>query len=1239
MTDWNSRHLTSMAHKPNGRVVDSKLQKTMADAKIKTRSTRRKGFRIVLLGMATRLLTWYSIMTILFRCPSTLPHITDESPRLCKPYVQVRDAVLPHLTPYYHTYAAPYVNLVQPYYQALDAHVVGPVTMLGAKYGAPRVAQLQQRGQAQWEKSVQPRVNQAGAVLHDQYAKTMAPYVAQASAASAPYVALAKESAFQTYYGHLLPTYHRLRPYAVHAYTLGAAFAVDTAYPSLQWAWEVLGTFVNRSLLPRARILYGENVEPQLLRIRERLGSYRDGRKVQAVVHEFESPKSLSESSISTASLSTASPVSSETHVEAVSVEAVPVEAVPVEEVPVATPLTREEKIAKAQEIVTKDLQVWQEKFSMAAEEGSQELDVRIADMTDRLIRNQAQKVGPSLIIELQEAIQASNLGLKRDILALVASKETIDDEDAALALAIRQAGTIIRDKAKAVRTWRHGFDQETHDLVERTVQETLRILDGIADLCLQEVGMRWAWTDGITHKDWAQYHALKPKFSQWRHQVERVAHDHAGIAQALTASQEIEDAAMELAAEAARELGRLKQTGRWKLSTGDVSDDWETKVMPAPIANAVHQASEAVVGSSSSSSSPGTMESLASAIHAAPEGVANMASAASDVVMGQAEAVFGQAEADSGQAEAESGQGEAVMMEMSSSPSGVDAKEASSAASETAESVITESSTLHDHVETSSSAKVWGGVDAQFVAASQIIFDDPDSDPDTTNIPQAIAAAARSMLSGAPPPGAVESIQSVAASRLSEGLHAASAYYESVRQAITATPTPAPVRDRLLDQAQAQYYAGIGMAHDRYTQFLAAASSAVMPTSTTPPVHESLYSQVSEHLVGTPAPAYQSALDAAMNQYAQVSAAAMDHLSVALVSISHHGKSTAVLQASASSLYSVAVAEASSIYAQASSTLSVGVYGTPPPWSDAVASAASSNWEALLTAASSQVYGAPTPTYIFVTEQVKSYASSVAAQVTAVASHAGDEALEQYAALQDLISELAFGHEADFTESVYNRFSSAYHTVPLAAASSASSLASEAYESASSVIAHVWTAPPAVETILQAANAALDDAVQAASIHVYGEQKGAYEQATSSAAAVFEAMQASASARFLGTHVGYAEAAASSVAAAASSAQHAISEAMYGTTAGPLDAVTSVVSGGYAQASEVVFGRQEQEQERGALESAQARLSAAVEQAQLRLAELASMAGEGASEAASEAVDRASRLVDEATQKIKDEL
>jgi hypothetical protein len=46
--------------------------------------------------------------------------------------------------------------------------------------------------------------------------------------------------------------------------------------------------FFERRIFPRIRLLYGENVEPQLVRIGERLGRYRDGRKLKAAVDDVD---------------------------------------------------------------------------------------------------------------------------------------------------------------------------------------------------------------------------------------------------------------------------------------------------------------------------------------------------------------------------------------------------------------------------------------------------------------------------------------------------------------------------------------------------------------------------------------------------------------------------------------------------------------------------------------------------------------------------------------------------------------------------------------------------------------------------------------------------------------------------------------------------------------------------------------------------------------------------------------
>jgi hypothetical protein len=288
-----------------------------------------------------------------------------------------------------------------------------------------------------------------------------------------------------------------------------------------------------------------------------------------------------------------------------------------------------------AQKIVANDLKTWQEKFAKAADEGSDELEVRITEISDRLIQNQAQKVGPALNIQLEETVKSSLSSLKSNIISIVGSSKDDEEKEEALGTAVRKAGVAIKEKAQAVRTWRQSYDRETNDLVSKAASDTFEIIDHIRDLGLQEIGMRWAWTDGITHKDWAKYHKLKGKFDEWRADVEKVATEHPGLETARAASEEVESKAMETAEVAAKELARLKETGRWKISTGDSSNDWSTKIMPAAVANAgqkildkVSEASEAVAGTSQ-----GTIESVTSvASSAAADAVSSAQSIASDV-------------------------------------------------------------------------------------------------------------------------------------------------------------------------------------------------------------------------------------------------------------------------------------------------------------------------------------------------------------------------------------------------------------------------------------------------------------------------------------------------------------------------------------------------------------------------------------------------------------------------------
>lgn len=871
--------------------------------------------------------------------------------------------------------------------------------------------------------------------------------------------------------------------------------------------------------------------------------------------------------------------------------------------------LSRQEIHANAQAIVADDLKSWQERFAKAADEGADELEERVTEITDTFSQSQAKGVGEALLIELEETVKSQISGLKKNINSIV--KRAPDNAEEELSSAIRKAGVQIKDKAQAARTWRQNFDLEMNDLISKSSKETFEIIDHIRDLGLNEVGRRWAWTDGITHKDWKKYHAMKTKFDEWRNDVEEVVTKHPGLIKARAAAEDIENRAMTIGADASKELVRLKDVGKWKIATGDSSDDFSTKIMPAVVKNAAQQVMEKIgnlgtmesypslageMASSAASSveslasvaqdsasslvdqasssiigtQQGTAESLTSVAKKSASSIANqvstiivgtpqgtlesvasmagetassLASGASSAIVGTQPGMVEQASSSVQSATSSILDSVPSMASISSSASSI-ASDLSSSASSIASDASERASSA------TASAKVWGGAEAQFVEARDILYDDIIEDDTEENFSykiqsmaseagdkfgdvtkavseallgtkttqgsvesvtsvaseqyssaldaaskvlygtplgtgESLASAASSRYSeavsaasaayyGTPTPfvnsvvaeasafanskvgeaseylwptqGVLESVSSVASSKLSEALSAASAQYSSVKTAVGATPTPAS--EKLLSQAQQQYYIGIGMAHERYSEFVAAASSAIMPTST--PLHQSLYTAASSGIYGTPTPAYKSAIDAAKSQYDSAASVASVALNSAVSSASQIASNAADpslaagLLSAATDRYSSVMVEASQTLSSVSAAASIQVYGSETgafesmtskvaEQADFAASAASANWESLVSAASEQIYGKPTPVFESIYSQAGGYASQATQGVVA-----------QYEAVQALITELVIGKEPDFTESVYSRFSSAYYTGAPEAYASATSYASE---------------------------------------------------------------------------------------------------------------------------------------------------------------------------------------------------
>ena len=1370
---------------------------------------------------SSRLTIWYALYMTIFRCPSDPNRLSESSPQVCKPYLNAKSYAQPYVQPYYETYAEPYLEKARPYYDQLNTRVVSPVTTVTtrnyAKYAAPRVDAARSYSQQQWEKAVLPQLLLAQQRASQLYDMNLAPHVSKVSEAASPYYSSAKDTAEGVHKNHILPAVDYSKPLVANAYDTSQDFIFNTAYPTVRGGWTKTIIFVDGTLWPFLKGLYSDNVRPQLVMISERISKYQESRKLQAVMDEAE-PSTDATSTISTASAPTET--ATDTGIEDLfswDDESSSASATPR---PSASKQPKREPEWATEESIKEDLEKWQKKFGVAADKGTDDLREHVAEVVFGLVSSDIDGVGRRLANALEKTseLEIQNVKSKiKDVVASVEDDASADDTKQAedeVVKAIRASGLEIKERAKKVREWAQKFEKEVNQRTATASASTLEVLDGIRDLGLQEIGMRWAWMEGVTYKHWAKYHELKKKFDSWRHQVKSVATEHPAANDAKATARQILEESMALTEDVAKELIKLREVAKWKIRARDATDDFEPRAMPAAAISAASSLVSEIqaTGSSIAGETQGTAESMASEVsdainnaRSSPSSVVagthtgslesaashasmsaeDMASGASPVVAGTStgsiESAMSHASSETGSAESILSDASSVADEGASSASSVilgttgTIEKVMSASSGAAEDASSSAGSVVDSLTSSSadplytsaaSSKVWGGAMAQEVkgqipilddvfdnseesaysekmqsivneagdryadvtsavseaifgtqqntaesmtsvaqeqyssalaAASKALYGEPQGTP--TAAVESLAQQASSMysealkvagghyedaksiasqqVSGTPKPvheqmfssiesayagaqvaassrldaalkaasavskstiptqGPLESISSVASVRLQEALSIASAEYSSVKTAVGATPTAA--YQPYYKQAQRSYYEAIGFAHEQYSDFLGAASRAVAPTP-------------------TPEPAYKSLLNAASSSFAQATEAAASLLES---SSSSGGSVVDSIQAQ----YDAAISAASSSLSEASYSASTALYGAPSGSFESVSSVASQNWADLVSKASEQVYG--TSRYFY--EDYASQAGDYSAQVT-------DYAGSQYSAVEAYVAELINGKEPDFTESVRSRLQSAYYTGLADIPSAASSYASEAYDSASSVVSTLFTTPPEISNILEAVTEQLNAAVHAASVQARGTPAGYVDQASSAMADSYSSASSVASEALFRTQAGYAEQASLSIADAMSNAQKSVSVAICGSSTGSIESATSAVGDTMASASSIVaenaaaagsavdaavsqassmgetvrakvseglFGP-----EQGAMESAQGRIAEAVESARSAIAAMASDAVDAGSNVVgsiSSSVDEAasamSSTVSSATKYLKDEL
>lgn len=203
-----------------------------------------------------------------------------------------RSHIEPHFLPYYHIYAAPYVDSARPYVSTINEHVYSPAATFARqnydKYGAPALDQAWTYGEQQWDGQVAPRLQSAQNSVSGLYKSEVDPYVQRAVSVVSPYCEKATAVATSTYGDYIIPLYAQSMPFIGKTYTSGQEVLTTTVMPYAQNSWSSAIYFTNSALWPKITGLYSENVEPQLVKIGQRLASYREGKRLRESTEEVD---------------------------------------------------------------------------------------------------------------------------------------------------------------------------------------------------------------------------------------------------------------------------------------------------------------------------------------------------------------------------------------------------------------------------------------------------------------------------------------------------------------------------------------------------------------------------------------------------------------------------------------------------------------------------------------------------------------------------------------------------------------------------------------------------------------------------------------------------------------------------------------------------------------------------------------------------------------------------------------
>lgn len=224
-------------------------------------------------GKIVRLVAWYLLYTVLFRCPE-VP--TNDSPTICHTANTVSTTLRPHLEPYYIQYVEPYVSEYAPYVKKVNEEYLVPVyDKAQASYeqhAGPHVSSSRDYVLKEYNRFAKPCIDEVSSKAKVYYTEYLSPHVAKCEelyTSAQPHINSAQNSVGEAYKDIFIPAYEKASPHVVKVYEQTKHVIVTVVAPMVRQNGE--------KAVYWGIGIWSDVVRPQVGRIGERLGGTGNG--------------------------------------------------------------------------------------------------------------------------------------------------------------------------------------------------------------------------------------------------------------------------------------------------------------------------------------------------------------------------------------------------------------------------------------------------------------------------------------------------------------------------------------------------------------------------------------------------------------------------------------------------------------------------------------------------------------------------------------------------------------------------------------------------------------------------------------------------------------------------------------------------------------------------------------------------------------------------------------------------